>query len=65
MNHAARFPAPTRPVGLNAVLSGLGAALRDTAAFVFVREAHAYFAPPPALRQAPTPRARRFMRGGE
>lgn len=65
MNNTARLPSSARPFSLGAVLSGLAEALRDTAAFIFVREAHAYFTPPPALRHAVSPRARRFMRGGE
>ncbi len=65
MNQTARFPTQAHPTGLGAILSGLAAAARDTAAFIFVREAHAYFVAPRALRHPVSKRAQRFMRGGE
>ncbi len=61
MNHTARFPSPAHPTGLGAIVSGLAAALRDTAGFIFNTHAHAFYAPPAALRHP----AQRFLRGGE
>ena len=67
MNHTAHFPAASRSArSLQAsFLSDLCGALRDTAAFLLAREAYASFVAPRALRHPPSPRARRFMRGGE
>lgn len=65
MNQTARFPTHSRPASLGAVLSSLAAAARDTAAFIFVREAHAYFVAPRAMRHPVSARAQRFMRSGE
>jgi hypothetical protein len=65
MNQLARQPSDARVIYLGALLSGLAAAVRDTAAFMLIREAHGYFAPPRAFRHPVSKRARRFMRGGE
>ena len=65
MNQTARLPSQTRAPYLGSILSSLGTALRDTAAFIFVREAHAYYVAPKALRSPVSKRAQRFMRGGE
>jgi hypothetical protein len=65
MNQIARIPSQARLGYLGALLSSLGAAVRDTAAFIFVREAHAFFVAPRAFRYPVSKRAQRFMRGGE
>jgi hypothetical protein len=65
MNQSARLQPQARLVPLGALLSSLGAAVRDTAAFVFVREAHAFFVTPRAFRYPVSKRAQRFMRGGD
>lgn len=65
MNHTARFPSQARPVGLGALLSSLGSAFRETAGFIFNTHAHAFYAPPAALRHPTSQRAQRFLRGGE
>jgi hypothetical protein len=65
MNRTARLPSQARPTGFATLLPNLQAAVRDTAAFIFIREAYTFFAPPPALRYSPSQRAQRFMRSGE
>jgi hypothetical protein len=65
MNHTARFPSQARPTGLGAVLASLAAAFQETAGFIFNTHAHAFYAPPAALRHPVSRRAQRFLRGGE
>jgi hypothetical protein len=65
MNQTARLPSQTRALHPGGVLSGLAAALLETAAFLTPRGTYAVAAPPPAYRQRVSKRAQRFMRGGE
>jgi hypothetical protein len=65
MNQLARAPSQARVDHVGALLSVLAAAVRDTAAYIVIREAHAFFTSPPALRHPVSQRARRFMRGVE
>jgi hypothetical protein len=65
MNQTARLPSQARALRLGAIPRSLGATLHDTVALLFVREAHAYYAAPRALRAPLSKRAQRFMRGGE
>ena len=64
MNNTARFPSRARPVSNASFATELEVAIRDTAAFIFIREAYKYFAPPAAHREQVSARARRFMRSG-
>ena len=65
MNQTARLSSHARPTGIGAVLSSLGDAFRNTAGMIFTTHAHAFYAPPAALRYPLSPRAVRFLRGGE
>lgn len=65
MNQLARLPSQARVIHFGAVAASLASAVRDTAAFIFVREAHAFFVVPRAFRHPVSERARRFLRSGE